>query len=86
MEELRELRASYELKIREYEELMDIRIQLDQEIATYCALLQEVENRWGRLLLFLLNHCRYILVCCEIVGMGYHPCPHSQAEPDTYPS
>ena len=45
MEELRELRASYELKIREYEELMDIRIQLDQEIATYRALLQEEENR-----------------------------------------
>ena len=35
MEELRELRASYELEIREYEELMDIRIRLDQEIATY---------------------------------------------------
>ena len=47
MEELRELRASYELKIREYKELMDIRIQLDQEIATYRALLQEEENRWA---------------------------------------
>ena len=47
VEELRELRASYELKIREYEELMDIRIQLDQEIATYRALLQEEENRWA---------------------------------------
>ena len=47
MEELRELKASYELKIREYEELMDIRIQLDQEIATYRALLQEEEIRWA---------------------------------------
>ena len=46
VDELRELRASYELKIREYEELMDVRIQLDQEIATYRALLQEEESRW----------------------------------------
>lgn len=44
-EELRSLRGSYEAKIREYEELMDIKIQLDQEIATYRALLQEEETR-----------------------------------------
>jgi chromosome segregation ATPase len=43
--ELRQLRESYEAKIREYEELMDIRIQLDQEIATYRALLHEEETR-----------------------------------------
>jgi hypothetical protein len=43
--ELRGLRESYETKIREYEELMDIRIQLDQEIATYQALLHEEETR-----------------------------------------
>ena len=45
--ELRGLRESYETKIREYEELMDIRIQLDQEIATYQALLHEEETRLG---------------------------------------
>ena len=45
-EELRSLRDSYEAKIREYEELMDIKIQLDQEIATYRALLQEEETRF----------------------------------------
>ena len=44
-EELRSLRDSYEAKIREYEELMDVKIQLDQEIATYRALLQEEETR-----------------------------------------
>ena len=44
-EELRALRESYEHKIREYEELMDLKVQLDQEIATYRALLQEEENR-----------------------------------------
>ena len=43
--ELRQLRESYEAKIKEYEELMDIRIQLDQEIATYRALLHEEETR-----------------------------------------
>lgn len=43
--ELRQLRESYEVKIKEYEELMDIRIQLDQEIATYRALLHEEETR-----------------------------------------
>lgn len=47
LDELRELRASYELKIREYEELMDIKINLDQEIATYRALLHEEETRWA---------------------------------------
>ena len=45
--ELRELRQSYEIKIKEYEELMDIRIHLDQEIATYRALLHEEETRSG---------------------------------------
>lgn len=45
-EELRSLRDSYETKIQEYEELMDIKIQLDQEIATYRALLQEEETRF----------------------------------------
>ena len=45
-EELRSLRDSYEAKIREYEELMDVKIQLDQEIATYRALLQEEETRF----------------------------------------
>ena len=46
--ELRELGESYEVKIREYEELMDLRIQLDQEIATYRALLHEEETRSGQ--------------------------------------
>ena len=45
-EELHSLRDSYEAKIREYEELMDVKIQLDQEIATYRALLQEEETRF----------------------------------------
>ncbi len=43
--ELRELSENYEAKIREYEQLMDIKVQLDQEIATYRALLQEEETR-----------------------------------------
>lgn len=45
MEELRTLRENYEVKIREYEQLMDVKVELDQEIATYRALLQEEENR-----------------------------------------
>ena len=46
MEQLRDLRASYELKIKEYEELMDVKVHLDQEIATYRSLLQEEETRF----------------------------------------
>ena len=45
MEELRALGESYDVKIREYEVLMDLKVQLDQEIATYRALLQEEETR-----------------------------------------
>ncbi len=45
-EDLRALREDYEVKIKEYEVLMDLKVQLDQEIATYRALLQEEENRW----------------------------------------
>lgn len=44
-EELRALRESYEAQIKEYEALMDLKVQLDQEIATYRALLQEEETR-----------------------------------------
>ncbi len=45
MDELRTIRESYEVKIHEYEQLMDLKVQLDQEIATYRALLQEEETR-----------------------------------------
>ena len=41
MDELRTTRKSYEVKIHEYEQLMDLKVQQDQEIATYRALLQE---------------------------------------------
>ena len=53
-EDLRMLRESYEIKIKEYEELMDVKVQLDQEIATYRALLQEEENRY---LHWYLHYC-----------------------------
>lgn len=56
LDELRELRANYELKIREYEELMDIKINLDQEIATYRALLHEEETRWEAVVLLCIVH------------------------------
>ena len=52
LEELRQLRESYELKMQEYEQLMDVKIQLDQEIATYRALLMEEENRFVVLIIF----------------------------------
>lgn len=44
-QDLRSLRESYDAKIREYEALMDLKVQLDQEIATYRALLQQEETR-----------------------------------------
>ncbi len=45
MQEMRTLRVNYEEKIKEYEDLLDLRIKLEQEIATLSALLQEEENR-----------------------------------------
>ena len=44
----------------------------------------EEENRWGCLLLFCSTVVVIFLVYCESVGMGYYPCPHSQAGPDAY--
>ncbi len=44
-EQIQALRENYDAQLREYEALMDIKVQLDQEIATYRALLQEEENR-----------------------------------------
>ena len=44
-EELRNLRATYDAKLKEYEDLMDLKVQLDQEIDTYRALLEVEESR-----------------------------------------
>lgn len=44
-EDLRSLRTTYDAKFKEYEELLDVKVQLDQEIATYRALLEEEESR-----------------------------------------
>ena len=46
MEEMRTLRVSFEEKMREYEDLLDVRVRLEQEIATLSALLQEEEARY----------------------------------------
>ena len=62
MEELRTVGVSYEIKIHEYEELMDLKVQLDQEIATYRALLQGEETRWA----LFKAHC----YCRLLVGFG----------------
>ena len=56
MDEMRQLRENYNEKIREYEALLDLRIQLEQEIATLSALLQEEEIRYA-LLNALLSSC-----------------------------
>ena len=58
MDEMRQLRENYNEKIREYEALLDLRIQLEQEIATLSALLQEEEIRYMYALLnALLSSC-----------------------------
>ena len=44
-EERRVLRQNYDEKLKEYEQLLGLKVQLDHEIATYRALLQEEENR-----------------------------------------
>lgn len=74
-EELRALRDNYEVKIREYEELMDIKVQLDQEIATYRALLQEEETRYivveyKQYLEFLFHQNKPKCHRCVIIAKG----------------
>ncbi len=49
MQDMRMLRVNYEEKITEYEELLDLRVKLEQEIATLSLLLQEEESRFVRL-------------------------------------
>ena len=46
MQDMRMLRVNYEEKITEYEQLLDLRVKLEQEIATLSALLQEEESRF----------------------------------------
>ena len=43
--QLHELRKDYDEKMKEYENLMDVKVALDQEIATYRSLLEEEEDR-----------------------------------------
>ena len=43
--ELQELRGSVEVHIRNYEELMNVKLNLDREIATYRVLLEGGEAR-----------------------------------------
>lgn len=52
--QLRELRIEYDDKIKEYENLMDVKVALDQEIATYRSLLEEEEDRCGNMYLVIL--------------------------------
>lgn len=47
--QLRDLRIEYDDKIKEYENLMDVKVALDQEIATYRSLLEEEEDRLGHI-------------------------------------
>lgn len=54
--QLRDLRVDYEDKIKEYENLMDIKVALDQEIATYRSLLEEEEDRYVSSLLLACYH------------------------------
>jgi len=58
--QLRDLRVDYEDKIKEYENLMDIKVALDQEIATYRSLLEEEEDRYG-------------LIVCDPSCMSFDP-------------
>lgn len=67
LEELRQLRENYDTKIQEYELLMDVKVQLDQEIATYRALLMEEETRLA-MQLGSLALCLCVYVC---VHMSY---------------
>lgn len=46
--ELLDLRKMYDEKLHEYEELLDLRVKLEQEILTLSALLREEEARYGR--------------------------------------
>ena len=54
LEQIRKLRESYEVKMREYQELFDLKIKLDKEIEKYRKLLEGEEHRCV---------CRYVHAC-----------------------
>ena len=66
MDEMRQLRENYNEKIHEYEGLLDLRIQLEQEIATLSALLQEEEIRYTLHCLISIMHCYPRIGCIFI--------------------
>ena len=76
-EERRVLRNNYDEKLKEYEQLLDLKLQLDHEIATYRALLQEEENRLVLLLLPAVQSglcCEYITCNGPLLGILTEPC------------